>query len=126
MFKAQWDNSPSRDCGPYGSTLSSAQIELQIMARLNHPNIVRVFGGCLTPPNLFVVAELMTCDLSSYIHKREDQRLLFSQLLELAHHIICGLVYLHDLDIIHRDLKPGNVLMGSDGKAKISDFGEGT
>ena len=40
------------------------------MARLAHPNIVRVFGGCLKPPNLFQVTELMEGDLSSRIHPR--------------------------------------------------------
>jgi hypothetical protein len=49
-----------------------AQVELQIMARLSHPNIVRVYGGCLTPPNLFVVSELMVGDLSNRIHSKED------------------------------------------------------
>ena len=44
------------------------QVELQIMARLSHPNIVRVYGGCLTPPNIFVVTELMAGDLSDRIH----------------------------------------------------------
>ena len=77
------------------NSLKLPQIELQIMARLNHPNIVRVFGGCLTPPNLFVVAELMVGDLSSHIHKREENqqpRLTLSQSLTLALHIIRGLV----------------------------------
>lgn len=37
----------------------SMQHELQIMARLCHPNIVRVYGGCMRPPNLFVVEEIM-------------------------------------------------------------------
>lgn len=37
----------------------SMQHELQIMARLTHPNIVRVYGGCMRPPNLFVVEEIM-------------------------------------------------------------------
>jgi serine/threonine protein kinase len=41
----------------------SMQHELQIMARLCHPNIVRVYGGCMRPPNLFVVEEIM----ASYI-----------------------------------------------------------
>ena len=96
------------------------------MARLSHPNVVHVFGGCLTPPNLFVVAELMACDLSTHIHKRDENQphLTFLQLMDLALQIINGLIYLHDLDIIHRDLKPGNVLIGQDGTAKISDFGE--
>jgi hypothetical protein len=40
------------------------------MARLFHPNIVRVFGGCLTPPNLFQVTELMQGDLSGRIHPK--------------------------------------------------------
>ena len=43
------------------------------MARLQHPNIVRVFGGCLTPPNLFVVAELMSGDLSDRIYPSRER-----------------------------------------------------
>ena len=64
------------------------------MARLDHPNVVRVYGGCLTPPNLFVVVELMACDLSSRIHRREEDpsRLTLSQALTLALHIAKGLV----------------------------------
>ena len=64
------------------------------MARLDHPNIVRVFGGCMTPPNLFVVAELMVGDLSSHIHRREEdqERLTLAESLGLALHIIRGLV----------------------------------
>ena len=74
------------------------QIELQIMARLNHPNIVRVYGGCLTPPNLFVVAELMVGDLSDKIHaKTKDasgatQGMSLRQALSKALDVIRGLV----------------------------------
>ena len=45
------------------------------MARLSHPNIVRIYGGCLTPPNLFVVAELMAHDLSDDIHLKDSLQL---------------------------------------------------
>ena len=44
------------------------QSELQIMARLSHPNIVHVYGGCILPPNIFVVVELMQSDLSALLH----------------------------------------------------------
>lgn len=116
----------------------SMQHELQIMARLTHPNVVRVYGGCMRPPNLFVVEEIMVGDLATFIHRRPPAQstaggergaseakplLSLQRVITLALHIIRGLVYLHQLDIIHRDLKPGNILMTEDGVAKISDFG---
>ncbi len=40
------------------------------MSRLDHPNIVRVYGGRLRPPDLFTVAELMVRDLASHLHRK--------------------------------------------------------
>ena len=65
------------------------------MARLDHPNIVRVYGGCMSPPNLFVVEEIMVGDLASHIHRREKTGqgpLTLQMVLELALDIIRGLV----------------------------------
>lgn len=71
------------------------QHELQIMARLDHPNIVRVYGGCMSPPNLFVVEEIMVGDLASHIHRRDKTGqgpLTLQLVLALALDIIRGLV----------------------------------
>jgi serine/threonine protein kinase len=47
-------------------------MELEILARLQHPNILSVYGGCLNPPNLFMVIELMSGDLASFVHCKAD------------------------------------------------------
>jgi serine/threonine protein kinase len=48
------------------------QIELQIQGRIQHANIVHVYGGCLQPPTCFVVSELMEGgDLDHYLHRRK-------------------------------------------------------
>ncbi|GAX74956.1 hypothetical protein CEUSTIGMA_g2402.t1 [Chlamydomonas eustigma] len=104
--------------------IESMQFELLIMSRLSHPNVVRVYGGCIQTPNLFVVSELMSGDLTSMLYRREGQPpLTLQESLHIAIDILRGLAYLHDLDIIHRDLKPGNILMDQQGNAKLSDFG---
>jgi mitogen-activated protein kinase kinase kinase 7 len=62
------------------------------MARLDHPNIVGVYGGCLSPPNLFVVEELMVGDLSAVIHRRKSEPLPLETVLRISLNIIAGLV----------------------------------
>ena len=69
------------------------QQELQIMARLDHPNIVRVYGGCMSPPNLFVVEEIMVGDLVAHVHHRgAAPPLQLRQVVNLALDIVRGLV----------------------------------
>ncbi|GIL85196.1 hypothetical protein Vretifemale_13771 [Volvox reticuliferus] len=94
---------------------------MAILARARHPNIVRCYGGCLQPPQVFLVEELLVCSLHDFIyHPHGDHSLL--KLLGLARDVAMGLAYLHPT-ILHRDLKPSNILIDMNGRAKIADFG---
>ncbi len=79
---------------PQEAELSSMQHELRIMSQLDHPNVIKVYGGCLRPPNLFVVEELMERDLASSIHRRGEGEppLPLSAALKTALDIAKGLV----------------------------------
>lgn len=46
----------------------------QILCRLSHPNVVHCFGGCLRPPRVFVVSELMAGTLSGLVHSGQEQQ----------------------------------------------------
>ena len=63
------------------------------MARLDHPNIVRVYGGCLRPPRLFVVEEIAVGDLAAHIHKRQGGgAMALKEIISIALDVIRGLV----------------------------------
>ncbi|KAG2448447.1 hypothetical protein HYH02_006339 [Chlamydomonas schloesseri] len=95
--------------------------EMAILTRARHPNIVRCYGGCLSPPQVFLVEELLVCSLHDFIyHPHGDRSVL--KLLGLARDVALGLSYLHPT-ILHRDLKPSNILLDMSGRAKIADFG---
>ncbi|KAG2493041.1 hypothetical protein HYH03_008704 [Edaphochlamys debaryana] len=95
--------------------------EMAILTRARHPNVVHCFGGCLTPPKVFLVEELLVCSLHDFIyHPHGDRSPL--KLLGLARDVALGLAYLHPT-ILHRDLKPSNILLDPAGRAKIADFG---
>jgi eukaryotic-like serine/threonine-protein kinase len=95
--------------------------EEQIGQKLDHPNIVRV----LSPDEktrIYMVMEFAEGrSLRAVIKDRG--RLPAEEALELTRQICKALVYLHEKGIVHRDLKPDNVLLGSDGRIKLLDFG---
>ncbi len=62
------------------------------MSRLDHPNVVQVFGGCLKPPVLFTVTELMVGDLSKHLHGQGREPLSLHAALSIAIDVIKGLV----------------------------------
>jgi serine/threonine protein kinase len=96
--------------------------ERQILARLEHPNVARLYdGGSTEDGRPFLVMELvegLPVDLYCDRHRLSvDQRLdLFRR--------ICGAVeYAHRNLLVHRDLKPANILVTGGGEPKLLDFG---
>ena len=94
--------------------------------RLQHPNIVRLFGICLEP-ELLMIMELMSTSLRSRLNQHASSQELevdWPQRLKWSIDITLGLRYLHDQSLVHRDLKADNVLLSSDlNTAKLADFG---
>ncbi|GAB9477727.1 Tkl protein kinase, partial [Globisporangium polare] len=102
--------------------------EIRLMARLDHPKIVRFIGvswsNALT---IQAITEFMDCgDLKSLLDSNRSSSLTWANLkCQIAIDVADALVYLHTLSpkMIHRDLKSRNVLIDAQTGAKLSDFG---
>ena len=96
--------------------------EARTALSLKHPNIVRVYDFEQTDGQYFIVMELVQgIDLRSYLTWRKV--LDVDRSIIIAHDIALGLGAAHRRGIVHRDVKPQNVLIGSDGSIKLTDFG---
>eukprot|EP00179_Madagascaria_erythrocladioides_P003418 CAMPEP_0198314730 /NCGR_PEP_ID=MMETSP1450-20131203/5258_1 /TAXON_ID=753684 ORGANISM="Madagascaria erythrocladiodes, Strain CCMP3234" /NCGR_SAMPLE_ID=MMETSP1450 /ASSEMBLY_ACC=CAM_ASM_001115 /LENGTH=323 /DNA_ID=CAMNT_0044017803 /DNA_START=35 /DNA_END=1006 /DNA_ORIENTATION=+ len=101
--------------------------EMEILARISHPNIVSFCGMVLStsPPAAALVTRFApNGELGDAIYNRNLLRkrgnpLRFGVALGLAR----GLEHLHENDVIHRDLKPANVLLDDDFSPLLTDFG---
>ncbi|MEM1095716.1 MAG: serine/threonine-protein kinase [Bacteroidota bacterium] len=96
--------------------------ERQILARLNHPNIARLYDGGLTADGLpfFVMEYVEGQPITTYCN---DQRLSLHQRLALFQTVCDAVHHAHQNLIVHRDLKPSNILVTAEGQVKLLDFG---
>src|SRR5215211_1321726 len=90
-------------------------------ASLNHPNIAHIYEIGQSGDLNFIAMEYVDgTTLRDKIHKEHED---LSKLLRMLQHVAEGLAKAHDAGIVHRDLKPDNIMITTDGHAKILDFG---
>lgn len=95
--------------------------EINILAKLDHPNIVSYFGHGQTDKQLFYAMELVDGGTLKKVLKRGA--FSWQEVAECGRQISSALQHAHNHGIIHRDLKPGNVFLTKLGQLKLGDFG---
>ncbi len=97
------------------------RLEAKSVARLNHPNITQVYDIEEEENLIYLVMEYVDGEsLDGLITKSV---LTESRCLKIVADIADALHFAHEKGIVHRDVKPANVLMTSDGRVKVADFG---
>ncbi len=112
------------DVGEPGDAANAGRqsLELQSLARLNHPNLITLYDGSMTGPGpSYLVMELVPG--SDLAVRLEQGPLPPDQVRTLGAQMGDALAYVHSQGIAHRDVKPANILLGDDGRARLSDFG---
>ncbi|XP_059155208.1 mitogen-activated protein kinase kinase kinase 1-like isoform X2 [Physella acuta] len=97
--------------------------EIHMMARLSHPNIVRILGATKQGCHFNMFVEWMPGGSVAYL-LGEYGAFTENVIVNYTRQILRGLAYLHDNHILHRDLKGANLLIDSTGQTlRIGDFG---
>jgi len=98
--------------------------EVRALARVRHPNVVRLYGACLEPVPMVVMAFAPTGTLQAALdaHRFEGNW----EVVRLLAGIARGMEAVHAHALIHLDLKPENVLIGPHDVPWITDFGLST
>ena len=109
---------------PGSMAASDFLCEAQIMKKLDHKNILKLYGVCTQEEPFYIVTELMKHgNLLDYLTKSEGQHLKLPELMDIGAQVANGMAYLELQHCIHGDLAARNVLVGEGNIVKIGDFG---
>ena len=95
--------------------------EIQVQARLQHPNIAQVYNAISERGELVMIMELVEGE--SLERRLADAKPPLTQALHLITQTLDALAYAHGHGVIHRDVKPSNIIVTPDGSVKLTDFG---
>ena len=101
--------------------LEAFRNEANIIFRLNHPNIIKVYDIEELYQTVFIIMEYL--DGVPLKHLLKSMKLSLSKKVDFILQICFGLEYAHKKGIIHQDINPQNIFILSDGQVKIFDFG---
>jgi serine/threonine-protein kinase len=98
--------------------------EAKLAGRLQHPNIVTVYDVGRAGDTLFIAMEYVDGrPLTRYLVSSDS--LPLSAKVSIVRQVAEALGHAHERGVLHRDVKPGNILVGADGRVKVTDFGIG-
>ena len=99
--------------------------EAKTAARLNHPAVVTVYDVCQDEGRPWIVMQLVSAQSLDQVLAASGP-LSPRRAAEMARQLLSALSVAHAAGVMHRDVKPSNVLLGSDDRAVLTDFGIAT
>jgi len=96
--------------------------EIQTLLKLKHPNIVQLIGFGEEKGMLFYSMEYVDGE-NLQQQLRREKKIGWERVVDIAIEVCSALKHAHDFGVIHRDLKPANLMINSQGKVKLTDFG---
>ncbi|XP_062951926.1 serine/threonine-protein kinase 4 isoform X3 [Cynocephalus volans] len=108
---------------PVESDLQEIIKEISIMQQCDSPHVVKYYGSYFKNTDLWIVMEYCGAGSVSDIIRLRNKTLAEDEIATILQSTLKGLEYLHFMRKIHRDIKAGNILLNTEGHAKLADFG---